>query len=88
MTTITISLNGSALSGLNTNPSKSYTISDIDLQSLLNWAAANYATALSTSPTNPQILLAWVQGWVNATKNSVQQFQTTAPVVPAPISIS
>lgn len=93
MSTITISLSGSAITGLTGNPSKSYTVSDADLQALLDWAAVNYAFTFPPSPpnpppTNPQILLAWIQGWVNATKNSVQQFQTPPPVVPPQIALT
>lgn len=88
MATITISLNGSAISGLTSNPSKVYTVSDADLQAVLNWAASAFAGALPATPTNSQILLAWVQNWVNGTRSAVQQFQTPAPVVPAPVTIS
>lgn len=88
MATITISLNGSAIAGLTTNPSKSYTVSDADLQAVLNWAASAFAGALPPTPTNPQILQAWIQNWVNGTKSAVQQFQTPAPVPPAQVSIA
>jgi hypothetical protein len=84
MATLTISLSGSAL----VNGSKSYTISDADVQSLLDWATVNYASALPLTPTDQQILLAWVQGWINATKVSVQQFKTPPAVVPPQISIT
>lgn len=91
MPTITISLNGSALPGLTTNPSKSYTVSDADLQQVLNWAqSAFFATQPSSAPapTNPQIMLAWVQNWVNGTKNAVVQFNTAPPVPPPPPNIA
>ncbi len=88
MATLIISLNGSAITGLTSNPSKSYTVSDTDLQNVLNWAQVAFATQLSTAPTNPQILLAWVQNWVNGTKTAVQQFNTPAPTVPPPPNIS
>jgi hypothetical protein len=91
MATITISLNGSAITGLTTNPSKSYTVSDADLQAVLNWAQVAFAGALPqppATPTNPQILLAWIQNWVNGTKSAVQQFNTPAPVAPAAPTIA
>jgi hypothetical protein len=84
MATLTISLSGSGV----INGSKTYTVSDADITSLLQWAVSNYASALPLTPTNSQILLAWVQGWINATINSVKQFQTPPPVTPTPISIS
>ncbi len=93
MATLTISLSGSAV----VNGSKSYTVSDVDIQSLLNWAASVYAVQLAAQfnpsntpgfvPTNAQILLAWVQGFIDSTKASVQRFQTAAPTVPPPIVI-
>lgn len=88
MSTITISLSGSAITGLTGNPSKVYTVSDADLQSLLNWAAASYVSVLPPTPTNQQILLAWIQGWVNATKTAVQQFETPPPTVPPVITLT
>lgn len=88
MSTITISLNGSAIAGLTGNPSKGYTVSDTDLQSLLNWAQVAFASQLPANPTAQQILLAWIQSWVNATKSAVQQFQTPAAVPPPPITIT
>ena len=87
MATLTISLSGSAI----VTGSKSYTVSDADIQALLDWGQANYASVLPqppATPTNAQILLAWVQGWINATKDSVQRFKTTAPVVPPQITIT
>lgn len=87
MATLTISLSGSAV----VTGSKSYTINDTDVQSVLTWAAKAYASALPlppATPTNQQILLAWVQSWINGTKDAVQRFQTAPPSPPPPISIS
>jgi hypothetical protein len=83
--TLTISITGSALPTV--NQTKTYTVSDTDLQAVLNWAASNYAASLPVSPTNAQILLAWVQGFINATKNAVVQFQTPPPAPPPPPTI-
>jgi hypothetical protein len=88
MATITISLNGSAITGLASNPSKSYTVSDADLQAVLDWATAAFAGALPPTPTNPQILQAWIQNWVNGTKSAVQQFKTEPAVVPPQITMT
>lgn len=81
MATLTISLTGSAV----VTGSKSYTVNDTDLQLLLDWAkATNFDT--TATPTNQQVLLAWVQGWINSTKRTVQEFQT--PVPPPQIGIN
>lgn len=98
MATLTISVSGSAI----VNGSKSYTVSDTDLQALLDWAAAAYAVQIQQAfdpnygkpgdvpitPTRQQVLLTWVQSWINGTKVAVQRFKTPAPVAPPPISIS
>lgn len=84
MATLTIGLSGSGV----VNGSKSFTIDDAGTQALLDWAVVNYATALSSNPTNPQILVAWVNGWLTATKNSIQQFKTTSPAAPPLINVS
>ncbi len=94
MATITITLTGSAIVP---NSSKAYTISDTDLQSLLSWAAVTFNQYIQTTfnptnlptfvPTSQQILLAWVQSWVDVAKIGVQRFITPPPVVPPPINI-
>ncbi len=84
MATLSISITGSTI----VTGTKNYTVNDTNVQNVLDWARVNYATALSTAPTNQQILLAWVQGWINGTKDAVQRFETPAVVVPAPIDIS
>ena len=87
MATVTLTLNGSAITGLTSNPSKVYTISDPDLQSVLTWAQSAFSTSLPSSPTNPQILLAWIQSWVNGTRDAVQTSNRTIQL-PTPISMS
>lgn len=85
MATLTIGISGSAVF----TGSKSYTLSDADLQSLLTWAAFAFSRSLPPSPNNAQILIAWINGLlINPTINGVQSFQTPQPVVPAPIGIS
>lgn len=95
MATIPISLNGSAIIP---NVTRTLTISDADLQMLLNWAAFAFngyiqatfnPTGLTTFvPTNQQILLAWLENQiVIPTKRGIQQFQTTV-TTPAPITMA
>jgi hypothetical protein len=86
MSTITISLSGSAIAGLTSNPSKIYTIDDSDLQLLLNWVAVQWAGMLGLSPTNAQLLLAWIQYQLVAP--TIQGVQITNRTTPPPISLS
>ena len=81
----------------NPNGTKTYTVSDADWLSLLTWMASNQQAQISAvtgssvaplTPTAAQILLAWLQIWINGTKTSVQQFQTAAPVAPPQITIT
>lgn len=72
-----------------TNGTKTYTVSDADWVTLITWAADMYFSGSPPpSPTGQTILLAWVQGWVNATKNAIQQKFTPQPVPPAQIGMS
>lgn len=80
MSTLTITLAGSAI----VNGTKSYTISDSDLQTLLNWAGT---ALIPPGATSQQILLAWVQWWVHMTQQRVQQANVTV-TTPPPITIS
>lgn len=84
MTTISVGLSGSAITGLTGTPTKTYTVSDSDLQLLLNWAAVSYASILPANPTNQQILMAWIQAWINNTIHSVQVANMASP---PPLSI-
>ncbi len=79
------------------NGSRQVTISDTDFISLLTWIATaeNAAlVALSTATAAPytitagQVLVSWPNNWLRGTKIAVQQFQTTAPVVPPQITIA
>lgn len=82
----------------NPNGSKSYTVNDADWLSLLTWMASQQqgqiqgvtgapAVGQPLAPTAAQILLAWLQIWINGTKASVQQFETVPAVVPPPITM-
>lgn len=85
MATLTVSLSGSAV----VNGSKSYTVSDADVQTLLTWVSQQPRRfAVPQNPTNQQLLLAWVQQWVNENRDMVQQANTPPPVVPAPITFT
>lgn len=79
MATITTSLSGSAI----VNGTKNYTISDADLQILLNWAQNYFVSSLPASPTNQQILLAWIQWWIDLTKKNIQQANLVTTIPPA-----
>jgi hypothetical protein len=75
------------------NGSKAFTISDADLLQIIAWIAANYNAQLVGTNTPPVtvpavgIFLAWIQGFMNATTNSVQQYHTTPAVAPPPVTI-
>ncbi len=96
MTTLTCSISGSAISGANN--SRSITISDTDLQTVLDWLKAtqlqliadqfNGGVTLNFNPTNAQLEWGWMQcSIVNGTKSAVQQWQTTV-TQPAQVTIT
>jgi len=76
------------------NGTKAYTISDADAQQIMSWIATTYNAQLVGANPPPvsvpalQIFVAWLNGFMNATTNSVQQQQITPPVVPPPIGIA
>jgi hypothetical protein len=76
------------------NASKAFTISDADAQQILSWLAENYNAVLVGTGTPPvtkpatAYFLAWLQGFMNATTDSVQRQQSDPMVVPPPISIA
>jgi hypothetical protein len=78
------------------NGTKNYTISDADAQQILSWIAETYnATLVSGKPPPPpftvpalQIYVAWLDGFMKSTTDSVQRQQLTPAVVPPPITIS
>jgi hypothetical protein len=82
MTTLTITLAGSAV----VSGSKVYTMTDADLQRVLNVMKARYQTVDVTGKvivlTNQQILLAWVQGWIAETMDAVRAAEAAAVVPP------
>lgn len=80
--------------GGNINGTKTYTISQTDAEFLLSWIATNYNSNLIGTATPPvtitaiSMLVAWLNGFMKATTDSVQRQQTAPPVVPPPISIT
>ena len=83
--TITITLSGSSLPGLTGTPTKTYTISDTDLQTVLNWGGPYFGVS---GAQNSQILLAWFQGMlITPTVNAIQNQQRQQQPLPTPISI-
>lgn len=91
MATITMSLSGSGI----VNGSKNYTISDADLRQLLDWGAdaffrrrVNPDGSAPGTPTDTQVLLAWIQAWIDQTKSGVQSFKTVPAVTPPQIVIA
>lgn len=78
------------------NGTKTYTVDDADWLTLLTWVANSQlsniesvtgTTSIPQVPSAAQLLLAWLLIWINGTKSSIQQANTTPPVVPAPITI-
>lgn len=67
MATLTIALSGSGI----VNGSKAYTISDADVQRLLNASV----TTFNVSGTNTQILLGYVGGLRQYTMNMIKSFE-------------
>lgn len=84
MGTFTLSLSGSGI----VNGAKSYTVSDADVQRVLDWAATHYASSLPANPTNAQILGAWCQGIVDTTTHVEQNFATPSPIPPPPVQFT
>ena len=82
--------------GGNINGTKNYTISDADAQQILSWIAETYnATLIAGKPEPPpftvaalQIYVAWLNGFMAATADSVQRQQHTPATVPPLISIA
>jgi hypothetical protein len=76
------------------NGTKNYTISDADAQQILSWIATTYnAQLVGTNPPPVivpalQIFVAWLNGFMNATTNSVQQQQYVPAALPPPITIA
>src|SRR4029450_1254446 len=76
------------------NGTKTYTISDADALQILSWVATTYNGQLVGANPPPvtipalQIYVAWLNGFMAATTDSVQQQQYTPATPPPPISIS
>jgi hypothetical protein len=80
--------------GASFNATKNFTISDTDAQQIFSWIATNYNSTLVGTSTPPvtqpatAYFLAWLQGFMNATTDSVQKQQQTPATIPPPITIS
>jgi hypothetical protein len=96
VTSITCSVSGSSLPGANN--SRAMTISDTDLQHVLDWVKTAYLQIIADqfnngvttgfNPTNGQIEWGWFQATVvNFSTQAEQQYRITPAVVPPPISI-
>jgi hypothetical protein len=78
--------------GGNPNGTKVYTWSDADWQRTLTWIAGTQPQFrpkppdTTTTPTAAQILLAYLQVWINGTIQGEQAFSTKPPQLPPPIS--
>lgn len=78
----------------NPNGTKTYTVSDADWLALLTYQASliqpsrarGGATSL-ISVSAPQLLLNWVQGWINSTITNVAAYMQQPPPPVTPISI-
>jgi hypothetical protein len=86
MASLKITLTGSSIIA---DASKSYTISDADLQTLLDTVEMNWPPSppgqSPPPPTNQQLLLWWVQRWIDGTIRDIQSHNTTPP---PPITIA
>jgi hypothetical protein len=82
--------------GGNINGTKTYTISDADAQQILSWIATTYNQTLIEGKAPPppftvpalQIYVAWLNGFMAATTDSVQRQQYVPAAPPPPISIT
>lgn len=78
------------------NGTKTYTISDSDALQILSWIATTYNATLIAGKTPPppytitalQIFVAWLNGFMAATTDSVQRQQYVPATPPPPISIA
>lgn len=96
---VAITLTGSALPGLSGTKTVNYTMSDTDLQAILDWAKVQSDACIQLNyntppvggfvPNNVQIVQCWLHGLIyTGTKTAVQQFKTSPAVVPPPIGMT
>jgi hypothetical protein len=71
MATISISVSGTTVA----TGARNYTINDGDLQSVLDWARTFFASALSSAPTNTQILSAWADWFPSLTQDRLHTYK-------------
>jgi len=78
------------------NGTKNYTISDTDAQQILSWIAETYNAKLIAGKLGQppftinalQMFVEWLNGFMNATTDSVQRQQYVPAVPPPPITIA
>ena len=79
MGTLTIGLSGSGV----VNGSKNYTIGDPAATKLIAWARTAYPVTAPDTRTDAQVLVAWADAMVNATKNALTKVDRDAAVAQA-----
>jgi hypothetical protein len=79
---MTFSLTSTPVTG-----SKSYTVSDADVTTLINWATTQFATG-GAALTAQQALLAWIQAMVNATVQQVHDANAKSAAQTAAAGVS
>ena len=77
MSSITITVVGDATAGTNT---KTYTVSDADVNRMIGWAKKNYITEQVPLPTTAQALEAWFGSTMHAVQVAVTDSETDAKV--------
>lgn len=74
MPTLTISLAGSSV----VNGSKTWTVTDEDVQTLIDFQRGKYSERGKTPLTNQQALVAWAQNFVRQTVGEIHTAQREA----------
>jgi hypothetical protein len=95
MATLAVNFSGSGIAAANV--SKNYTINDTDTQAIIDWSKIAFASEIQSTynpsgnpsfvATNDQIMLIWIQSWINGTIDGVQRNQAVPASIPPPISI-
>lgn len=79
---LTITLSGSGI----VNGSKTFAISDADLQRLLTVYGNRMKNDAGQIPPNGQVLQQWIQMWITETINNIKADEAAAQT-PAPITV-
>ena len=81
MGSLTFTVVGGANVGTKT---KSYSVADVDIDRLVTWAQAVYATPAIPAPTVTQALLAWAESLMNGTHSNVLRWEKEQDVTAVP----